>query len=555
MTYIVNKTDGTVLTTIIDNTTDETTDLTLIGKNLTGFGEPLNENLVKLLENFASVSAPERPIEGQLWFDKTEERIKVFTRTGWKSSGGPIISDRQPLDLTAGDLWLDNNENQLYFYDGTDLILAGPTWKRTQGKSGFVAETVFDENGNSKTILSLYVSDFRLGIFVSEEFTPSPLIQGFTLLKKGFNSNSLITFTFNTTVSNSLALNGIESTQFLRSDINSTTIGQILIQNNNGLSVGTNQTGELKVQGTKFLVENSVVDGDIALRTNNVSGVNNAIYIDSSTNRIGFYTTTPQSTVDIDGDLRVRGNFVVDGDELIINAGSLKVEDKNIELATIANPTDTNADGAGVIIKGTTDKTIIYNNSNSTFDISESLDLAAGKSIKIGGVEILNGNTLSAAITNAPGITSFGPQTQITVGNLQLLTNRIETTVTNEDIVLSTQGTGNIIIEGDAQLKGIASPTDPTDAVNKEYAENYAKTLPLSVSVISNGIGSAINANIVLFLTDIANPVYFENGKIAFVHVQSLAINSGNINVTRTLKRFEIQSGVWQFVSNLTSSI
>ena len=55
MAYTVNKTTGTVLTTISDGTIDTTTNLTLIGKNYAGYGEFLNENLVKLLENFGYV--------------------------------------------------------------------------------------------------------------------------------------------------------------------------------------------------------------------------------------------------------------------------------------------------------------------------------------------------------------------------------------------------------------------------------------------------------------------------------------------------------------------
>ena len=51
MAYTINRTDGTVVTTITDGTSDNTTSLTLFGKSFSGFGEGLNENLIKLLEN------------------------------------------------------------------------------------------------------------------------------------------------------------------------------------------------------------------------------------------------------------------------------------------------------------------------------------------------------------------------------------------------------------------------------------------------------------------------------------------------------------------------
>ena len=69
MAYTINKTDGTVLTTIADGTLDATLDISLFGKNYAGFGELLNENQVKLLENFADTTAntPTKAVEGQLF--------------------------------------------------------------------------------------------------------------------------------------------------------------------------------------------------------------------------------------------------------------------------------------------------------------------------------------------------------------------------------------------------------------------------------------------------------------------------------------------------------
>ena len=63
MSYKLNKTDGTLLVDLVDGTLDtSTTDISLIGKNYSGFGEALNENMIKLLENFSRSSAPSRPL-------------------------------------------------------------------------------------------------------------------------------------------------------------------------------------------------------------------------------------------------------------------------------------------------------------------------------------------------------------------------------------------------------------------------------------------------------------------------------------------------------------
>lgn len=555
MTYTVNKTDGTVLVNLIDGTLDNTTDLTLIGKNYSGFGEVFNENLVKLLENFADAAPPERPLLGQLWYDAADGRLKVYSSTGWKVSGGPVVSGSQPLLLTTGDFWIDNDENQLHFYDGTDLVLAGPIWKRSQGKTGFEAVTLFDANGNAKPVLKLFVNNSLFGIFAAEAFTPSPAISGFVSLIKGYNSNSLVNAVFNTTVANANTLNNLTASQFLRSDANSTTSGKINIQNNSGITIGLNQIADFKVSGNTLILENTIIDGDIAIKTTSVAGNANAIYIDSSAERIGVFTSAPQDTLDINGSLRVRGDMIVEGNNLSVDVSVLRVEDKNIELAYTVSPSDALANGGGLIIKGTSDKTILYNNADPRFDISESINLASGKVIKIGGVEVLSGSTLSAAITNAPGITSFGPQIDITVGDLYLQGNKISSTVSNQDIILDPSGTGSIALIGNPRITGLGTPLNAQDAATKSYVDALANAQPLSISIIDNELTGAINSNLILFLTDVADPVYFPDGKLAFVHCQHLDYDSTAVTVTRYLKKFEIQSGAWAFVSDLSSSI
>ena len=132
MAYKLNKTNGSLLVDLIDGTIDiNSTSLTLVGRNYTGYGEAFNENFIKLLENFSNSNSPSNPILGQLWWDTGEARLKVYEGTVFKAVGGPFVQKEQP-NMVAGDLWMDNVNNQLYFYDGTDLTLAGSIIK--QGK-------------------------------------------------------------------------------------------------------------------------------------------------------------------------------------------------------------------------------------------------------------------------------------------------------------------------------------------------------------------------------------------------------------------------------------
>ena len=96
MAYTINKTDGTAITTITDGTVDTTTSLQLFGKSFSGFGEALNENLVKLLENSASTASPTAPLKGELWFDTTTNQVKVYDGTSFKPTGGAKASSSKP---------------------------------------------------------------------------------------------------------------------------------------------------------------------------------------------------------------------------------------------------------------------------------------------------------------------------------------------------------------------------------------------------------------------------------------------------------------------------
>ena len=112
MAYTINNTAGTVLATVADGTIDTTTDLTLIGKNYAGYGEFLNENYVKLLENFANTSAPGSPVAGHMWCDTTNSLLKVYTGTAFKTVSSSTSSASTPSTSVTGDLWWDTTNGQ-----------------------------------------------------------------------------------------------------------------------------------------------------------------------------------------------------------------------------------------------------------------------------------------------------------------------------------------------------------------------------------------------------------------------------------------------------------
>ena len=174
MAYTINKTDGSVLTTITDGTVDNTTSLQLFGKSFSGFGEGLNENLVKLLENTASTSAPTAPLRGQLWMDTNTNQIKVYDGSSFKPTGGAKSQSSEPTSASAGDLWHDSTNDQLYvaynpsFYvdsDGNNLF-AAPQSEHSYNTSGdnIVREGQISVIANTQeNILNNFINPAKFG--------------------------------------------------------------------------------------------------------------------------------------------------------------------------------------------------------------------------------------------------------------------------------------------------------------------------------------------------------------------------------------------------------
>ena len=130
MSYILNKTNGSIVATVQDATIDLTTDLVFLGRNYAGYGESQNENFIKLLENFANTSAPIKPLEGELWYDTASKHINVYDNVQWKSIANLEVSTTNPLNVNnpppEGNLWYNPVAEQLYASNGEIFVLIGP---------------------------------------------------------------------------------------------------------------------------------------------------------------------------------------------------------------------------------------------------------------------------------------------------------------------------------------------------------------------------------------------------------------------------------------------
>lgn len=134
MPYILKKTNGNTLTTVQDASVDNTTNLVFVGRNYSGYGQPIEENFVKLLENFSNTTKPSRPVQGQLWFNSntTSRRLNVcYDGVNFRDVSNIPYGSSAPTNRVTGDLWWDSANNQIKVYDS---VLN--TWTASQPYGG-----------------------------------------------------------------------------------------------------------------------------------------------------------------------------------------------------------------------------------------------------------------------------------------------------------------------------------------------------------------------------------------------------------------------------------
>jgi len=334
MAYKINNTFGTLLVTLADGTIDTaTTDLTLIGKGYAGFGEKLNENIVKLLENFNNTSAPSNKITGQLWYDQTNKQINIYTGTKWKPVGSTTNSGTSPANAVQGDMWFDTTNTQLYVYTGSAWTLIGPTTVAGSGVTAMITETVQDNTGVNKTILKGVQGDTVVCIVSAEAFTPSStetlgaalITAGFTTVAQGVQlSSSVASAKFRGTATDSDALGGIVAANFLRSNTADTTSGTLgVLVDGAALTLGAGSDVTFTMASDNLTIANTTSNKDIIFTVNDGGVTTTLMTLDGDTGRLELPSV---------GDLRVKGNLIVDGASVTTNVSTLTIEDNIIEL-------------------------------------------------------------------------------------------------------------------------------------------------------------------------------------------------------------------------------
>ena len=290
MAYTINLTNGTILTTIADGTVnDSSTSLTLIGKNYSGYGTFLNDNLVHLLENSSSDTAPTTPLTGQLWWD-TAGNLKVYTGSAFKPLAAITASASQPSGPVTGNQWWDTVNQQFNVYNGSGFTLIGPAFTSNTGTSGTIVGTILDSNAVSHVAVNVYVSNTLISIISKDStYTPATAITGFTTVKAGFNlisTSAVAGVAYHGTASDASSLGNVVAANYARTDTAETFDSTVTINNNSGLTIGTGNNFTAGVSGNIVQLTNTVNNADISIRANIGGTLANAIAISGASGAV-----------------------------------------------------------------------------------------------------------------------------------------------------------------------------------------------------------------------------------------------------------------------------
>jgi len=398
--------------TVNDNSINSTaTSLGFPGRNERGYGVVIAENFLHLLENFASSDQPANPIEGQLWYDtsnNTAKILKIYNGSIWKTTGierGSSLVRNSTVGV-KGDLYVDTDTQQVYIWTGTNWKSINPQYS-SESKTGPQPDYIRDTNEHDQPVLYNYVDNTIVSIYsLGDTITPGKKLQPFKpktdipgfanrFIYPGIN---LRTDSINNTFKyygiaeqaeslyNSSSKETIPANTFMRKDVPNTVNNTITIKTDSGLSVGNNGQLQLKVLSGIGVLYHGSSSSSLEFRVNDgTANQRTLIKLDSSSKNVGIDNLAPAAKLDVTGN----GIF----------SDTLQVK-STIDADLITPVTSGSTDLGSLLVSG---------------GITVKKNLRAGQNVAVDGYLTLNASDISAI---RPAVTAdAGAGTGLDIGS------------------------------------------------------------------------------------------------------------------------------------------
>ena len=310
------------------------------------------------------------------------------------------------------------------------------------------------------------------------------------------------------------------------SKLAASTISGVTLGNNlNALTIGTGLSGTsyngssavtiaidstvATLTGTQTLTNKTInltnntlvaTSAQIAAAVTDETGSGSLVFSASPTftGTANFAAISTSGNTDVGGNLTVTGNLTVNGTTTTINSTAVSVDDINIILGDTASPSNATADGGGITLKGTTDKTLNWVNATAAWTSSEDFNLLTGKVYEINGTTVLSATALGTGVVSS-SLTSVGT---IGTGTWQgtVIGSTYGGTGVNNGGRTITLNTGNLTLTAQAAGSSVTVPASGT-------LISSADTGTVTSTMIADGtiVNADINASAAIALTKLAS--------------------------------------------------
>jgi hypothetical protein len=199
-------------------------------------------------------------------------------------------------------------------------------------------------------------------------------------------------------------------------------------------------------------------------------------------------------------DLTLSGNLTVNGTTTSIVSSELVIADKNITLSATQSPTNLTANGGGITVKGSTDKTFSYTEASDQWSSSESINIPTGKSYRINGVSLgtvsetlsnktisSSDNTISLTPSNITGVTVTATEINYLNGVTSAIQTQLNAKASTSE--LSTHASDTTAIHGISDTSLLVTTTGAQTLTNKTI------TTPSGLVKSDVGLGNVDNTS------------------------------------------------------------